>query len=47
MNDFEGERVLEQLEGIHELLAFLVEALDIESCLCSVEEHGCCCSEEE
>ncbi len=45
MNDFEGERVLEQLEGIHELLAYLVEALDTESCCCSVEEN-CCCSKD-
>jgi len=48
MNDFEGERVLEQLEGIHELLAYLLEALDVESCCCSKEcDCECCITEEE
>jgi len=46
MNDFEGEKVLEQLEGIHQVLAYLVS--QTESCCCSKEcDCECCITEEE
>jgi|TARA_Y100001963_G_scaffold92868_1_gene127801 hypothetical protein len=53
MNEFEDERVLAQLEGIHELLEALVE---VAHCCCDytccVEEKDCsdekcCCDTEE
>ncbi len=45
MNDFEGEQVLEQLEGIHDLLEALV-SLEC-SCCCKKCDCECCITEEE
>ncbi len=43
MNEYEDEKVLEQLEGIHEVLEVLISSLDKGDC-CSKDDD---CSEED